>query len=91
MTQTEAMQELIDRYDCEIYETDWGVNLYHKKIHALIRFEEAIQKWGSGNVWISGKQDWSTGEFAEYRKYTTDGLFSVFDGYFPIREEIKLF
>lgn len=87
MTESEAMKELIDRYDCEIYLSGWGVRCYHRNISIIIRFIENEQKWGNGNLWIGSKQDWSTGEFAERRRLTTNELFNVFDRYLPRRPE----
>lgn len=91
MNATEAMQELIDRYDCEVYQSPWGVHIYHGDFHALISFEEKIQKWGNGTIWNKSQQIWSTGEFAERRKYSTIELLNIFDQYFPKRTEISLF
>lgn len=91
MTQTEAMQYLIDRYDCDIHEVPWGVAIYYKNIYALINFEEDKQKWGKGTLWHGSRTEWSTGEFAEHRKLSTEELFNEFDKYLPRRTEITLF
>lgn len=91
MTESEAMQDLISRYDCQFYQGEWGVHCYFKDITLIINFEEDIQKWGKGNIWKGSKQEWSTGEFAERRKLTTAELFNVLDIYLPKRTEISLF
>ena len=90
MTEAEAMQDLIDRYDCEIRQTPWGVHADYKDVHLLISFDEKLQMWGNGTIWIKSNVEWSTGEFAVIRKYKTKELINVLDRYLPIRMEEQL-
>ena len=91
MSEQEAMQQLIDRYDCEIYQSPWGVNAYYREVHLQISFEEALQKWGNGNIWVKNKQVWSTGEFARSDKLTSQELFALLDTYLPKKAQMSLF
>ena len=47
MTRKEAFKEMMDRYDCEVYDCAGDLHIYYKNIY--------------GNLWIKNKPEWTTG------------------------------
>lgn len=91
MTKEQATELLKNRYNCEVYLSPWGINLYHKNLHGQISFNENKNYFEYGNIWEKNKQLWSTGEFARSDKLTFDQLYNVLDIYFPVNRQISLF
>lgn len=91
MNEKEAVKQFSDRYDCEVYVSPWGMHIYHGRYHLCISWEEDKQKWGWGDLYENKKPIWSTKDFSERIKLTTEELFAICDQFFPKRKEISLF
>lgn len=87
MSKKEALQELIDRYDCEVHDVAGDVHIYYKNIFASLCFWEDIQKWVYSNLRISNKTEWTTGYSG---RITTPELIAVLDRYLPRKTEEQL-
>ena len=88
MTRKEAFKEMMDRYDCEVYDCAGDLHIYYQNIYVSIGFWEDIQKWVYGNLWIKNKPEWTTGYSG---RLETQELINVLDRYLPKKTEISLF